>query len=105
MLVGKSYKIESDSLNVVISKKVKRTKKGGGKYDDWQIIGYYGTVQSALHELVNLKVKETELMDIKTITAEINKLHQLVEALPKRARGIREGIKQKSNSGDCSGTK
>ncbi|MBU2177667.1 MAG: hypothetical protein KJ556_21455 [Gammaproteobacteria bacterium] len=84
MLIGKNHKIESDSMNVILSKKVKRVKKDTGeKHDAWQCIGYYATVANALHGLVNQNIKDTELTDIKAIAAEINNLHKMIEALPK----------------------
>lgn len=82
MLIGKNWKIESSNLNIILSKKIKRIKKGTKEtYDTWQIIGYYASVKNALHELVNQSLRDTELTTLTRISAEIDKLHQMIEAL------------------------
>ena len=84
MLIGKNYKIESDSLNVILSKKVKRTNKvTKEKYDSWKILGYFATIKGALHELVNQRIRDTELTDIKKVEAEIASLKKMIEGLAK----------------------
>ena len=89
MLIGKRYKLESDSLNVTLFKKRKRTRKSDEtKYEDWEIIGYFATPSNALHELVDLGVRDTELKDLKTITSAITALHTSIESLPKTYRAI-----------------
>ena len=94
MLIGKKIKIESDSMNVILSRKVKREKKGTKeKYDAWEILGYFSTVGNAIHALVNLQVAETELKDLKTVVAEIEKLHHMIESLPETYRAVRDGMK------------
>jgi len=80
MNIGKDWKIESDSMNVVLLRKRTRHQKDTGKaYTDWEIHGYFSTVHNALKELVNQEVRETELKDIKSIQASIDNLHQLIE--------------------------
>lgn len=94
MLIGKKIKIESDSMNVILSRKVKRAKKDTKeKYDAWETIGYYSTPENALHALANLQIAETELRDLKSIVAEIEKLHHMIESLPQTYSAIREGMK------------
>ena len=98
MLIGTQYKLEADEMNVILSQKVKRTNKEGKKYVDWKGIGYFATPENALTELVNLKVRETELKDLRTVVSEINNLHKIIlELLPERLRGVRKGIKEESN--------
>jgi len=56
MTIG-THRIESDDYNCVLKKFVTRTdRKSGNKYDDWEIVGYYNTLESALTKLFNLKV-------------------------------------------------
>ena len=87
MLIGKNWKIESDSLNVILSQRKRRTNKETGKaYDYWKPMGYYATIPNAMHGLVDQGIRDTELKDLKTIIAEINKLHNLIEPLSKRPR-------------------
>lgn len=93
MLVGKNFKIESDSLNVTLSKKIQRKSKEGKVYTDWKAIGYFATPEYALAELVNQKVRDTELKDLKSIVKEINNLHGIIfKLLPKRLQGVRKPI-------------
>jgi len=80
MLIGTKFKIESDNLNVTLSRKRKRTHKDTKEtYEAWEIMGYFATVGGALHELVNQGVRDTKLTDLKSIVAKIDKLHNLIE--------------------------
>ena len=89
MLIGKRFKIESDSMNVILYRKRKRTRKDTQEvYWDWETLGYFATVENALQELVNQGVRDTQLKDLETVVAEIKKLGILLRALPKRPRAI-----------------
>ncbi len=89
MELGKQWKIESDSLNVILLKKVKRTRKADKtEYEDWEIAGYFATPANALHGMVKQRIRDTGLKDMVTITKEIGKLHQVVENLPKTFRTV-----------------
>jgi hypothetical protein len=80
MLIGKKYKISSDSLNITLYRKVRMHKKDTGKpYDHWEAIGYYSSVENALKGLVDRGVGDTGLKDLKTIIAKIDGLHKLIE--------------------------
>ena len=80
MNIGKDWKIQSDSMNVILLRKRIRHQKATGKvYTDWEIHGYFATVRNALKELVNQQVRETELKDIKSIQASIDEVHQLID--------------------------
>ena len=57
MMIGTDFKLESDEYNIIVKKFVTRTnKKTDEKYSDWQVIGYYNTLESALTKLFNVKV-------------------------------------------------
>lgn len=75
MLIGKDYKIESDSLNVTLSKR--HVSKKGQEY--WTAVGYFSNVKNALKALVNLGVKETSLKDIKTVNQKQDELYSLID--------------------------
>lgn len=77
MLIGNNWKIESDSLNVILSKKSRKTKVG--KF--WATQGFYPNVKEALHALVDQEIKDTELVDIKTVNDKIEELHSLIDNL------------------------
>ena len=74
MKVGKKWKIESDSMNVTLSRLlvVLRGERKGEKY--WSVEGYYPTPKLALKGLVDQGVRDTELTDLKTIVKAIDEL-------------------------------
>ena len=78
MLVGKKYKVESDSMNVTVSEK-KVNKKAGKEY--WVSIAFFSTVKGALNYLVNLEVKNTELKDLKSVDKRIDELEVIIGGL------------------------
>ena len=95
MLIGKNWKIESDNLNVIISQKKGRKRKDTGeRYLDWQVVGYYSTVANALHGMINQKVRDSELKDLKTITKSIDELHNLVDRHFKPSRAKIKPVKE-----------
>ncbi len=77
MLIGKDYKIETDKLNVTLSKG-HISKKG---VESWYEIGYFSSIQNALKHLVNLEVQETGLKDIRTVIAKIEELYKLIASI------------------------
>ncbi len=83
MLIGKKYKLESDTLNIILSERKMRKKKSTGEnYENWEVLGYFATIPNALHELVNYKIRASQLTDLKTISNEIDELHQMIASLP-----------------------
>ncbi len=78
MLVGKNYKIESDSFNVTLYKSVKVKKTGGIR---WQPIAYFSNVENALKHLVDIEVMETGLKDFRAVVEKQRELHQLINSL------------------------
>ena len=80
MLIGKKWKIESDSMNITLFKKAKSKK---ANTETWATVGFYADVPNALHELVNQGVRDTELTDLKTIVAKIDELHKMIEKVKK----------------------
>ncbi len=85
MLIGKEYRIESDSMNITLYER-KINKKTREEY--WYALGYFATVQGALHELVNLKVRETGLKDLKTVVKKQDELYHLIESLNLRRDAV-----------------
>jgi len=79
MEIGNRYKIESDPLNVILYKKVDRKKKDTGEiYEGWQAVGYYATVENALNGLVNQKIRDTELKDLRSVLGAISELREMI---------------------------
>lgn len=77
MLIGNSWKIESDSMNVILSKKSRKTNVG--KF--WKVQGFYSSIKEALHALVDQEIKDTELLVLKTVEEKIEELHTLIDNL------------------------
>jgi hypothetical protein len=93
MIIGTKFKIESEPMNIILSQKIKRQSRAGEKYVAWKVIGYFATVENALHELVNLKVRESHLKDVRTIMAEIEKLHKMIEGVSGASTRRKEATK------------
>ena len=84
MLLGKRHKVESEGLNVILYKKMKRTNKETKEtYEDWAVMGYFATVKGALTELVRQGVRDTGLKDLNTVVSRIDELEKLIRGLPK----------------------
>lgn len=78
MLVGDKYKIESDTYNVTLYKRVRVKKTGGIR---WQPIAYFANLHNALRYLVDLEVMETGMADLKTVVKKQGELYTLVNSL------------------------
>ena len=81
MEIGKRWKVEADSLNVILLKKRTRKSREGKTYQDWETIGYYSTPANALKGLVNYEVRETELKDLQTVVDKIVELEKQIDGL------------------------
>ena len=82
MKVGKLWKVESDSLNVTLYRKKKRTRKDTQEvYEDWDALGYFGTVGGALQELINQGVRDTHLTEVQSVVRKIEEIHNLIRKL------------------------
>ena len=77
--INKNYKTESDSLNVILSKR-EVSKKPLGK-ERWRTVGYYSTFESALKALIDMEIKGTGLKDFETLVNKIDELYKLIESL------------------------
>ena len=82
MLIGKRWKIESNELNITISKRhtVKATPATPA-HDVWKVFGYYATIKNALIGLVDQGVRESELTDLKTISKKQDELYKLIDSI------------------------
>ena len=79
MLIGKNWRVESDSLNVTILKRsVARKGKHIGE-ETWTPEGFYSNPQSALKALVDYGVSETGLTDLKAVIKKQEELYKLIK--------------------------
>lgn len=84
MLIGEKWKIESDTLNVTISRRIKSKK---GKADSWRPECYVSTLRHALDWLVDQDVRDTHLADLKTIVAKQDELYALIKTVTGKVGG------------------
>lgn len=78
MIINENYKIESDSLNVILySKGV--SKRTGRLY--WRPIGYYSNFHSALNNLLDIEVLKTGLEDFEAVCRKQDELYELVNEI------------------------
>ena len=88
MLVGKKYKIESDSLSITLFEKAKSKIS----VTTWRAIAFFSSPQNALKYLVNLEVMETGMKDLAAVVKKQDELFTLItklEGLPKRIESCR----------------
>lgn len=78
MLIGKNYKIESDTLNVILSKRsVAQSGKNKGQ-ELWTQIAYFSNIENALKHLADLEIHGTGLTDLKTVLKKQEELYKLI---------------------------
>ncbi len=79
MLIGEHWKIESDDLNVIVSRRtVARKGKNDGK-EKWTAEAFCSSLQNALQWLVDQEVKETGLTDLRTVLKKQTALYKLMK--------------------------
>jgi len=78
MLLGRKYKIESDSLNVTLFQK-QTSKKTGNVY--WRSIAYFSSPQNALKYLANQTAMQTELKELETVVKKLDEIYDLINRL------------------------
>lgn len=87
MLLGERYKLESDSFNVSLYKRVEVKKTGGTR---WKPIAYFSSPHNALRYLVGLELMETGMADLKTVVKKQEELYTLINSL----RGMPERVQR-----------
>ena len=91
MLIGTDYKIESDTMNVILYQKVTikdRTGKKGlqpkkeniGK-EYWDVLGYFSTIQAALRFMVKHNIQGAGLDDFAAVSKRQDELFDLIKQL------------------------
>jgi len=78
MLVGKDWKIESDSMNVTLFRRWKNKKTGE---DMWRAEGYFSSIHNALAALIEQGIRDTGLRDLVTVEQKIEELKAMIRPL------------------------
>ena len=82
MLIGKTWKLESDELNVkLLERHVRKAATDKPRKEYWTVEGYYGTVKGALAGLVEHEVRATGLKDVETVVKKQNEIYNLIANL------------------------
>ena len=87
MLIGKDYKVESDSLNVSLYER-RVSKKTQEEY--WVAIKHFSSFGNALKALVDMKVKETKLGDFRAVCERQDALYELIDDLKISSKGVNQ---------------
>ena len=101
MNIGKNWKIEADSLNIILLQKTGRVKATDKKpaHDRWEK-SYYSGVENALKALVDKGVRDTQLIDLETVVKKQNELYALIDGLPKVTTSSMRVERKKKGSED-----
>jgi hypothetical protein len=84
MQIDKNWRIKSDNLNVILERRQRvPERKGKPEHDRWVVQGYYSSVKEALHAMVDQRVKDTGLTDLKAIVKAIEEVHSLIDSMAK----------------------
>ena len=78
MLIGKKYKVDSDSFGITLYESVNVKKTGCIR---WQPLAYFASVKNALEYLVDREVRMTGLKDFQTVVEKQKELYQLIKEL------------------------
>ena len=73
LVIGLDWRVGADTLNIILYRR-QVNKKTGEEY--WRAHSYYATVANALVGLVDQGVRDTELIDLKTIYDKIEQLEK-----------------------------
>ena len=80
LLIGKDHRITTDEQNVILSKRSIYQSGLKAGQERWEIIGYYPSHKSALHDMVRIEMLAVDQY-YQTIVAKIDELHGVIEGL------------------------
>ncbi|WP_419749321.1 hypothetical protein [Terrisporobacter petrolearius] len=84
MKISDKYKIIStDDKNVTIQEKVVTEKEDGSVKTSWKVIGYYGSINSALKGIVRKEINGTGLKNFNTVCEKIEELNEYIDEVCK----------------------
>ncbi len=83
----REYVITSDSLCITLNEK-KKVQEGENKGKEYlSPIGYYGSVESCMEGLLQLKIRKSEATSLKELINEIGETNKFIREQFKKARG------------------
>lgn len=83
MQLGKDWKIESDSMNIILKRRrvVKKKDRKEDSRDPWNVEGYFSNVQNAMKFMADIKLLESEFKDMKAITKKQEEIYKLIQSI------------------------
>ena len=80
ILIGDEYQIDADNLNIIISEK-KIPESGKNKDLPYRKpFAYYANLREALHAMVNLEVRKSQLKDVYTVIKRLDALEAHIDS-------------------------
>jgi len=80
MDIGKHFRVITDELNVKLQERyMSKPKDGTPPVEMFKTIGYYTSLADCFKALVDLKVKESGLEDLKTVIAKLDEIYKLID--------------------------
>lgn len=80
MKLGKKYKVDSDSMNITLSKRVVSKKEK----ERWVVLGYFGNFHNLLKHLADNEIMGTGLEDLKLIAKRQKEVYDLISTIPQK---------------------
>ena len=93
MIINKTWRIISDTDNVILEKKHIKRMEGHEGEEYWTTEGYYRNVKNALRDLVDMEIRGTGMEYLKEINNKINELYTLIDNLSVTRTGENKGGK------------
>ena len=81
MMINNDYRIESDELNVILSRRMVGKDREGNERITWKNIGFFPTIKDTLQYLAKREILGTGLKDVETINKKIQDLYSYIENL------------------------
>lgn len=73
--INETLRIDKDSRQYILQRKCK-TEKAKVEREYWANVGFFPELKWLYHHLVELRIKEKSLNDLKSICDEVQKLHE-----------------------------
>ena len=81
MMINENYKVESDDLNVIVSKRMIGKDRECNERITGKNIAFCPTVESALKYIAKKEILGTGLKDLETVNKKIDELYKYIENL------------------------
>lgn len=73
--LNNEYLLKSDSLNYILCKKVKK-KNDDANSDEYSVVGYYNSIESAAKRIVETELRESDCKTLEELLKFVRALNQ-----------------------------